>query len=430
MQDVLPPNERSIRNVPIAPGRRRFSTVPPEPEAPQQPPPPRDSWQNEPPPERPRRSLWLWGIAVAVVCVLLGILASTFFEGASIAVTPKTATVTPPSSVLASLDAPVGSLAFQTMSVSASATRTVPASGTAPISTQASGKITIYNTYSTAPQKLIANTRFEAPDGKIYRIRDSVTVPGETKKPDGSYAAGTATAILFADSPGPDYNRGSTRFTIPGFKGDPRYAKFYATADAISGGASGTQPAVSQSDLANSKKDMEQELVASLAAKASGQLPEGFLPIPGAFAIAFGDVAASDAGGAKASLAENATATAAIVRSADLANVIAKAKVIGYAGEAVAFADQSALTLAATGTPFASASQVITIALSGTPTLVWQFDPNALAMALVGKEKSAFESLAATFKPAVEHATASIRPFWKSSFPNDPKQIHVTTKLP
>lgn len=329
----------------------------------------------------------------------------------------------------ASIDAPVGALAFQTMTIGASATRSVPASGTAPVSKQASGKVTVYNTYSIASQKLIANTRFEAPDGKIYRIRDSVTVPGATKKADGSLTAGTVTATVFADSPGPDYNRSATRFTVPGFKGDPRYAKFYALADSVSGGASGTQPAISQSDLTNAKKDMEQELTGALASTASGQLPEGFLPVPGAFAVTFGDASVSDAGGGKASVTLAATATAAIVRATDLANAIAKANVDGYAGEAVNFADPSALTLAATGTPFATASQNLTIALSGEPTLVWQFDPNALIKALAGKDKSSFETIAATFKPAVDHATASVRPFWKSSFPTDEAQIHVSIKL-
>lgn len=428
MQDVLPPNERSIRNIPVAPGRRRFSTVPQMPGGPAE--PPSDSWQHDDTlPERPRRTWLLWGAAVVVVFILLGILASTFFEGATITVYPKTAEVALPSSVLAALDAPVGSLAFQTMAVSAFATRTVPASGTTPVTRQAFGAITVYNAYSTASQKLIANTRFEAPDGKIYRIRESITVPGETKKSDGTYAAGAVSATVYADSPGPDYNRGSTRFTIPGFKGDPRYTKFYATADSILGGASGTEPAVSQSDLANAKKDMQQELTGSLASNASGQLPKGFLPIPGAFAIAYGDVSVSDAGGGKATITEAATATAAIVRSSDLANAIAKAKVDAYAGEAVDFADPSAVTLAATGTPFAAAAQTLTIALSGTPKLVWQFDPGALSEAFAGKDKGLAESLAADFKPAIDHATASIRPFWKSSFPSDPARIHITVKI-
>ena len=429
MQDVVPPADRSIRNVPLSPGRRRFSTVPADPMEPPKPPPIREEWHDDPPPRR-KRSLLLWGIAVVVVCVLLGILVSAFFAGATVTVYPKTMNASPSGSVLATLDAPVGSLSFETMILEAQTSRTVPASGTKPVSIQASGKVTIYNAYSTASQKLIANTRFEAPDGKIYRIRASVTVPGQMKKADGTLEPGSVAATVYADSPGPDYNRGSTRFTIPGFKNDPRYEKFYATADSIGGGASGNQPAVSQSDLANARKDMEQELAANLASEASGKIPEGYLAVPGAFAVTYGDVASADAGGGKATVTESAVATAAIIRGADLANAVAKVEVPNYEGEAVGFADPSAVTLAATGTPFAPSSRTLMIELGGTPTLVWQFDPAALAAALAGKPKDEFQGLLEPFKPAVDRASASIRPFWKSAFPAEAATIKIVTKLP
>ena len=52
------------------------------------------------------------------------------------------------------------------------------------VSQKASGKIIIYNNYSTVSQRLINNTRFEANSGKIYRINSSIVVPGY-KKVDG-----------------------------------------------------------------------------------------------------------------------------------------------------------------------------------------------------------------------------------------------------
>ena len=241
---------------------------------------------------------------------------------------------------------------------------------------------------------------------------------------------GKATALVYADSPGSDYNRGSTRFTIPGFKGDPRYDKFYATAESVTGGASGTEPAVSQSDLGNAKKDMEQELAQGLASEASGKIPEGYLAVPGAFAISYGDPTSSDAGGGKATVSLAATATAAIIRAADLANAIAKIEVEGYAGEAVAFADPTMVSMAATGTPFAPSSDNLMVELGGTATLVWQFDSAALSAALVGKPKEQFQTILEDFKPAIDHATASVRPFWKSSFPADVADIRITVKLP
>ena len=46
----------------------------------------------------------------------------------------------------------------------------VTASGTQDVETKATGTIIVFNDYSTAPQKLVANTRFQTSTGLIYRI--------------------------------------------------------------------------------------------------------------------------------------------------------------------------------------------------------------------------------------------------------------------
>ena len=46
------------------------------------------------------------------------------------------------------------------------------------MSQKAQGTLTIYNAYSSAPQTLVATTRFVTPDGKIFRLTNEVTVPG------------------------------------------------------------------------------------------------------------------------------------------------------------------------------------------------------------------------------------------------------------
>src|SRR3990167_10713687 len=149
----------------------------------------------------PRR-FWIIALAVVAVCAVFGLLLSTVFAGATIVVYPRSETVTLPATLQAQQNAPVGTLAYQTISVTRSASVSVPASGTKKVSRPASGVLTVSNNFSSASQRLIANTRFEAQDGKIYRIRDSITVPGgSTAKP------GTASATVYADSAGPDYNK-------------------------------------------------------------------------------------------------------------------------------------------------------------------------------------------------------------------------------
>ncbi len=447
MRDMIPPGERSIRNIPL-PASHRHGRDPVESgdhrrvaHAPKEEPPRGVSYDDDEDEDSPRprrrnrrlsRTFWLIAIGVVVFAIIGALLLSTVFAGATVAVYPRTETVTPPAPLEARLQASAGTLAYQRMTVRRSATTTVAASGVAKVSRQASGVVTIYNTYSTASQRLIANTRFEAADGKIYRVRESITVPGATKNADGTLSAGTMTATVYADSPGADYNRsGSTRFTIPGFKGDPRFDKFYAESQgAISGGFVGNEPAVPPAELAKVQAALKLELDSASRSAAASELPEGFLLVPGTLLITYTDIMKTPQG-ANATLSQSALATQAIVRSQDLAAAVARAAFGNdYKGEAVAFADSAAITIGVASSTAKDAEGVLRLTLSGSPTLVWQFDPAAVKEALLGKAKSELSSIISMFDPAIVRADATIRPFWQGGFPKDPNKIKINVEIP
>ena len=67
------------------------------------------------------------------------------------------------------------------------------------------GKVNLINRYSK-DQPLIASTRLLSSDGKLFRIKETVTVP----------AKGTVQATVYADRPGEEMAIGATIFTIPG----------------------------------------------------------------------------------------------------------------------------------------------------------------------------------------------------------------------
>lgn len=428
MQDVVPPHhDRSIRNIPVAKRRHELQDEP------------SDMDNDLPPPRQPRRNRrggggWggflLWAIAVVIACVLLGMLIATLFSGASVKVYPRRASVQTPATVAAALDAPVGTLPYKLVTVTGNSSRTVAATGSKTVNTPAQGTITISNLYAQTPQKLVTNTRFQGTNGKIYRIHQAVTIPGATKNVDGTLKAGTVTATVYADQPGPDYNSGSMNFTIPGFKGSPQYSKITATTDQISGGASGNQPAVSDNDLSKAQSDMKQEIAGKLPAAVAGQVPDGYIAIPGTLAISYGNPLSTDAGNNQATVTENATATEAMVRSADLASAIATAQVQGYKGEAVDFGDPSAVQLSVSpDTPYSATGTSFSVAVNGQQlSLVWQYDPNAIEQALAGKNRSQFDDIIKGFAPAVAKATASLRPFWETSFPAKPEDIKISTE--
>src|SRR5262249_21252828 len=104
---------------------------------------------------------------------------------------------------------------------------TYHASGVKNVSDKATGAITIYNAYSSAPQGLAATTRFQTPDGLIFRLLHNALVPGAEIK-DGKIIPASVQANIVAEAPGPKYNVGPVpHLSIPGFSGSPKYNGFY-----------------------------------------------------------------------------------------------------------------------------------------------------------------------------------------------------------
>ena len=99
----------------------------------------------------------------------------------------------------------------------------------------------------------------------IYRIPESINVPGKTVK-DGVETPGTIEVEVFADEAGEKYNIGKVDFTVPGFKNDPaRYKGFYArSVTAMTGGFVGKMktvlPEEKRSTLAQLDADIKTEL--------------------------------------------------------------------------------------------------------------------------------------------------------------------------
>ncbi|MFZ2154085.1 MAG: hypothetical protein WAV16_02525 [Candidatus Moraniibacteriota bacterium] len=124
------------------------------------------------------------------------------------------------------------------------------------------GAVTIYNEFSETSQVLVATTRLLSDGGKLYRLLDTVTIPGMVIK-DGKTVAGQAEAEIVADESGEDFNIKEGSFTIPGLKGSNKYDKFYAKlSQETKGGGSeeGELSVVSKSDIESAKFKAENEL--------------------------------------------------------------------------------------------------------------------------------------------------------------------------
>ncbi len=153
---------------------------------------------------------------------------------------------------------------------------------------KARGTVVIYNNYGPQPQPLVATTRLLTPDGKLFRLVKRVTVPG-MKTVDGKTVPGEVRAEVIADKPGEEYNIGPSEFTIPGFKGSPKYGKFTAKSDAPMVGGStkgGTKTVVTEEDLKRAKEEAEQKIKQLLADKLNEQAQrEGKKLLPDAWRL-------------------------------------------------------------------------------------------------------------------------------------------------
>ncbi|MBI2439690.1 MAG: hypothetical protein HYV45_03790 [Candidatus Moranbacteria bacterium] len=155
---------------------------------------------------------------------------------------------------------------------------TVPTTGKSGGNNQkASGTVILSNNYSAEPQSLVATTRLETGDGKIYRLVKGVTVPGMVTS-NGKKEAGMIEAEVIADQAGEEYNITPSTFTIPGFKGGPKYEAFSAKSSKamLGGGSGGTDVAViAKVDLETAERDAKESARNAFLEEIRGELLPG-----------------------------------------------------------------------------------------------------------------------------------------------------------
>ncbi|MAF79769.1 hypothetical protein CL629_01685 [bacterium] len=152
-----------------------------------------------------------------------------------------------------------------------------PATGEDEVERKATGKIKIFNEFSSKSQALVARTRFETPDGLVYRLFEQVTVPGADVV-EGEIEASSIEVEVYADEAGEEYNIGPVpKFTIPGFKGGPRYDGFYAASvGSMKGGFVGVQRVPTDADLEVATETITDSLLDSLEGELAILMSDSF----------------------------------------------------------------------------------------------------------------------------------------------------------
>lgn len=167
-----------------------------------------------------------------------------------------------------SVDATFNKIPGQLFNIEKIASQTFLTTGQREVIQKAKGTITVYNEYGTTPQTLIATTRFESPEGFIFRTLKTIIVPG-TKVENGKIIPGSINVEIIADKPGPLYNIAPSKFMIPAFKekGDSdRYGKFYGQSyEPMKNGISGWAKIVTESDYNAAKETLTATVKTAIA---------------------------------------------------------------------------------------------------------------------------------------------------------------------
>ena len=351
------------------------------------------------------RKLLLWTVLTIILLLIINAIIG-FLAYVSINITPKQEFV--------NIDL---NLKTQTeiMQIEHEESQTVMATGVETGGQKASGQIVIYNAYSSVSQTLIKNTRFETPDGKIYRTNEKVTVPGN----------GSLEVTVYADEPGEAYNIGLTDFTIPGFKGDPRYEKIYARSKTkMSGGFSGTSSVLAKEDAENAVNNLRDKIKNYLTENILKQKPEEYLFFEKGIAITFdenldnpkeGDM------GKEFNFIQKGIGTGFLLKENELSEEVAKRYLNEETSKEVRIANLDKLEFNLLN--HNEDNTEITFNLKGRAHFVWKVDIDSLFSDLTTAESENYSSVFKKY-PTIESAEIIFSPSWWRKIPQNRSKAH------
>lgn len=426
LQDVLPPKRKPALSVPSVSDSEREDKISAPPAARR-----RDYETRKAKPAFSRHSARIiWGIVTVSVVVLLTAVGGAF-AGATITITPKSAKVTLDQNLTASRKSGPSLITYLPVSLEMTGEEIAPADSEVKQETRASGKIIIYNNYSTASQRLIKNTRFQTPNGLVYKIRESVTIPGRHVV-NGKIVPGNVLTAVAAESAGEEYNIGLSDFSIPGFASNAeRFKNFYARSKTpMIGGMIGTVKTLSEGSMVAIRAKLEDKLKQAILAEVRKKIPEGFVFYDSAYWINLEVNQPVNKSANDISVSEKASITAiALKKDDDLYKAIASKGIVNFDGSEVSVPDLNELTFTFKDPdkPDFAASPSIPFNLKGSATVVWQFDQNKLKGELRAKRKSDVLSIVSKY-PAIAKAEVVLRPFWTRKFPKSADRIKIEIK--
>lgn len=370
---------------------------------------------------KPRYRLWF----VAFIAVIILFFALSFlFSKAHITIDPKSLEISVSENLSAVKNGDDTILSFDLVSISGEETKIIQGGEEREVKEPAKGTVVIYNTFSTASQSLDINTRLEGSNGKMYKTDVKIVVPGMKGTTPGSVEVG-----IYAAEPGIEYNSEPLDFKIFGFKGGPKYNKFYARSKGdITGGLTGKFHTISEEEKVKATAELKTALQAKLLKKATDQIPDGFVLFKDAVFLKIDDeVTSTTSNQSQVPVTLRGTFYGFLFDEQKLTEELVKKVVPNYDGSPVHISNIKDLNFSLANKETISFKDATSIyfKISGNSNIVWDVDVVKLAKDVQGKKKNDFSEILLNY-PNIDSADLTILPVWKNSFPEQLKDIKIS----
>lgn len=379
------------------------------------------------------RKFW---ITALVIIGILGLSYVVYFvlPRAQVIITPKKEKVNFDTEItvdknINSLDEKEGKIPGQFFQLEDSVSKEFPTTGEKEVEEKAKGTITVYNQYSSSPQTLVKTTRFKATDGKIFRLVDTVTIPGATID-EGKIIASSKDVAVIADEAGEAYNIGPSKFTIPGFEGSPKYAAFYGqSSGAMSGGAKGKMKVATKDDIDGATNIVIIEVKDKVKKEFQEKIPQELKLLDGAQSLEVTESSSNlkaNQPGERFVVTVKAKASGLAFKEQDalfLAGKIMNGKI----------SENKTLLLSTIKINYQSVKNNFTQGETALTCKVeadaaWNFDEEKIKNDLAGKNETDVKTYLSSV-PEIESTRVIFWPFWVKKIPSNKNKIKVISNL-
>ncbi len=322
-------------------------------------------------------------------------------------------------------EAQAGQLSYSLASTTISSSVTVDADKTLPVKEKASGVIAVYNNYSGKPQRIIRNTRFEAPNGNIYRSKKPFTIPGKSAS-----GPGVASIKVYAEEPGVKYNLpANTKFKLPALTGKAAVGIYAVAKEPISGGFAGERATISEEKKQDELSKLKEMIKKQAIKKSLAALGEDSVSFEDALFVTYSDPKYDYSKKGKLTINLSASAILPVFNKYDFARELLSPSdaELDFTGENKIYIDNIEdldLKLLSKDSVNLQEDSLIKFTASGTAKARYFIDQDRIKQDLLGKTDAVAKYLKSAY-PGIADIKSSITPPWKDSFPNSLDNIKI-----